>query len=237
MHPILALRTTLFYLGYTVLTTWFSLTAVTLLGFAPYHRRYTYLVSWNRAVLYWLRLTCGVRYQVEGREHLPSTPCVILAKHQSQWETFFLQIIQRPIVPVIKRELLNIPGFGWALRLIHPIAIDRGNPKQALRQINQQGCARLADGISVYLFPEGTRIPYGQRGRYARGGASLAVAAGVPVIPVTHNAGRYWPARQFLKYPGTIRVVIGAPIDPQGRDSRSIIQEVETWIEEQSSRL
>lgn len=237
MRGWLALRSLLFYIGYTLLTTWFSLSAVIFLSFAPYMWSYRYLMLWNRSVLGWLRLSCGVRYRVVGRDNLPSSPCVILSKHQSQWETFFLQILLLPVVPVLKRELLSIPGFGWAIRQIHPIAIDRGNPKQALQQINSQGLDRLANGCSVYLFPEGTRIPYGEKGKYARGGARLAIDAGVPLVPVAHNAGKYWPARQFIKYPGTISVVIGEPIDCSGRDSRSVTAEVEAWIEGQLERM
>ena len=237
MRGWLAFRSLLFYIGYTLLTTWFSLSAVIFLSFAPYKWSYRYLMLWNRAVLAWLALTCGVRYRVIGREHLPKGPCVILSKHQSQWETFFLQILLSPVVPVLKQELLNIPGFGWAIRQIHPIAINRGNPKQALQQINRQGLDRLAGGCSVYLFPEGTRIAYGEKGKYARGGARLAIDAGVSVVPVAHNAGKYWPARQFIKYPGTITVVIGEPIDCAGRDSRAVTAEVEAWIEGQLERI
>ena len=226
-----ALRTLLFYLGYLGLVLWFSVTALLLLSLAPYRWRYGYLMWWNRAVLGWLRLSCGIRYRVSGREQLPEGACVLLAKHQSPWETFYLQLLKTPSVPVLKRELLRIPGFGWTIRQIHPIAIDRGNPRQALRQIRQQGLDRLGRGCSVYLFPEGTRIPYGQRGNYARSGAQLAIDAGVPVVAVAHNAGKYWPARRFLKYPGTIDVALSPPLATAGRDSRSLIAEVEEWIE------
>lgn len=228
-----ALRSVLFYLGYIALTTWFSLSAVAFLSFAPYRWSYRYLMWWNRSVLAWLSWTCGVRFRVIGRQHLPDGPCVMLAKHQSQWETFFLQLLKTPSVPVLKRELLSIPGFGWAIRQIHPIAIDRDHPRQALQQIQQQGLQRLKEGCSVYLFPEGTRIPYGQRGKYARSGAQLAINAGVPLVPVAHDAGRYWPAKQLIKYPGTITVAIGEPISTTGRDSRSLTAEVESWIEQQ----
>ena len=233
MYGLLVLRSLLFYLGYVLLTTWFSLSAVAFLSFAPWSWSYRYLMLWNRAVLGWLAISCGVRYRVVGRERLPTEPCVLLSKHQSQWETFFLQILLTPIVPVLKRELLKIPGFGWAIRQIRPIAIDRSNPKQALQQIGTQGLERLASGCSVYLFPEGTRIPYGQKGKYARSGAKLAIDAGVPVVPVAHDAGRFWPAHQFVKYPGVITVTIGEPINTAGRDSRSVTAEVEAWIEAQ----
>lgn len=233
----LTLRTCVFYIGYTLLTTWFSLTGVIFLAFAPYAWRWRYLSWWNRLTLTWLALICGVRYRVIGADNIPVEPCIFLSKHQSQWETYYLQIIKLPIVPVLKRELLNIPGFGWGLRLLRAIAIDRGSPKQALRQINQQGQERLREGISIYIFPEGTRIPYGQTGKYARGGAGLAIATGAQVVPVAHNAGKFWPARRFLKYPGTITVVIGTPINPEGRDSRDITEQVQTWIEDQLVRI
>lgn len=235
--PILLLRSGLFYFGYFLATLWFSLTAVAFLSRASYSLRSRYLCTWNVVVLAWLRLTCGVRTRVLGLENLPPGPCVLLSKHQSQWETYFLLTIKRGVVPVLKQELLAIPGFGWGLRLMEPIAIDRSNPKQALRQISEQGNARLAAGLSVLVFPEGTRTRPGEQRPYARGGAGLAIRAGVPVVPIALNAGHCWPADGFLKYPGTITVSIGPPIDSTDRDSRSLTEEAKVWIEEEMAQL
>jgi 1-acyl-sn-glycerol-3-phosphate acyltransferase len=234
---LLVLRSALFYFGYSILTVWFSVTGVVLGTWMPYHVRINYLAWWNFATLHWLAWTCGVRYQVQGRENLPAGSCVILSKHQSQWETYFLQVLKMPVVTVLKRELLHVPFFGWGLRLLEPIAIDRNNPKQALKHIMAEGARRLAEGRSVMIFPEGTRTPPGQVGNYARSGATLACKAGVPIVPVAHNSGRYWPARRFIKYPGTIQVIIGAPIDTTDGDGRTLTETVKNWIEAEQTKL
>jgi len=234
---LLVLRSALFYSGYSLLTVWFSLTGVLFLSWLPYRARAAYLGYWNFATLHWLRLTCGVRFTIRGLERLPPGPCVILSKHQSQWETYFLQVMKRPVATVLKQELLNVPFFGWGLRLLEPIAIDRGSPKQALKHIMEDGQRRLEQGRSVMIFPEGTRTPVGQVGNYARSGATLACKAGVPVVPVAHNAGRCWPAKKFIKYPGLIEVVIGAPIATAGSDGRELTETVKTWIEHELTQM
>lgn len=224
-------RTVTFYLGYTVLTAWFTTTGIVFFGWLPLSIRGRYLVTWNKCTLLWLRLSCGIRYRVIGQ--IPEGHYVVMSKHQSQWETYYLQYAFFPVGVVLKKELLNVPFFGWALRLMEPIAIDRSNPKAALRHIMQVGTERLKQGRRVLIFPEGTRIAVGQRGSYARSGANMAIAAQAPVVPVSHNAGHCWPARQFLKYPGTITVVIGDPIPTDHLDSRSLTLQVEQWIEAQ----
>lgn len=233
----LGLRTALFYLGYSLLTVWFSVTGVLFCKFLPYRVRYIYLTGWNHLVMTWLRLTCGIRCHVRGRELLPAGPFVLMSKHQSQWETFFLQVLHPPIATVLKKELLRVPFFGWGLALLEPIAIDRSNPKQALKEIMEQGVRLIGLGRSIMIFPEGTRIAPGKVGNYARSGATLACKAGVPIVPVAHNAGLCWPSKKFLKYPGTIEVVIGAPIDTASGDSKALTEQVKTWIEGEIAKL
>lgn len=233
----LSLRVLLFYVGYAALTLWFSLTGVLLLGLTPFRIRGRYMTGWNYCCVYWLRLTCGVKFEVIGKENLPEAPYVALAKHQSQWETFFLQGYLFPVCFVLKQELLKVPVFGWGLRMIDPIAIDRGNPRQAMRQTQEQGLQRLANGNSVLIFPEGTRIAKGETSKFARGGTNLAIEAQVPIVPIAHNAGTYWPADKFLKLPGTVKIVIGQPIDTQGKDSRSLTEEVKSWIDQEVEKL
>jgi 1-acyl-sn-glycerol-3-phosphate acyltransferase len=228
---LLALRAALFYLPYAIATGWFSVTGVLFTRWLPIGARGWYLGLWNYFTLYWLWITCGVRFEVRGKENLPPGPCVLLSKHQSQWETFYLQLVKRPVTTVLKKELLEVPFFGWGLALLEPIAIDRSNPKQALRSIQEQGLQRLQQGRSVIIFPEGTRTAPGQSGNYARSGAELAVRAGVPIVPVAHNAGRCWPPRRFLKFPGTVQLVFGAPIDTRGGNSRELTEQVRQWIE------
>ena len=228
---MLGIRAFLFYLGYVPLIAWFGGTGILFFYFLPYRIRSNYILTWNRCTVRWLSWTCGVKFKVQGQENLPDGPYVALSKHRSQWETYFLQYYLAPVCVVLKRELLRLPFFGWGLRLTNPIAIDRGNPKQALKETLDQGKARLAQGISILIFPEGTRKAVEGEPKYARGGANIAVAAGVPVVPIAHNAGTFWPADKFLKYPGTITVKIGKPIDSSSHDSREITEMVKAWVE------
>jgi 1-acyl-sn-glycerol-3-phosphate acyltransferase len=157
---------------------------------------------------------------------------VVLAKHQSQWETFYFLLLFMPVSIILKRELLNIPGFGWGLRLLKPIPIDRSNPKQALKQILSEGKKRINDDrLPLLIFPEGTRIPVGKAGKYARSGASIAIETGAPLLLVSHNAGFFWPADRFRKYPGTVDVIISEPIDPTGKTANELTAMAQEWIE------
>ena len=231
-----ALRSTLFWLALVVVTPPYFLVA---LAAAPLPRlaRYRVISGWSRLVVWCLRALCGVRWRVEGREHLPRHPAVILAKHQSAWETLGFQAIFPPQVLVLKRELLWIPFFGWGLALMSPIAIDRARGMAALRRIVRRGKERLAQGFWVVVFPEGTRVRPGERRRYQAGGAWLAAQAGAPVVPVAHNAGRVWPRNSFLKRPGLITVRIGPPIETARRKPETINALAEEWIETQQRAL
>jgi 1-acyl-sn-glycerol-3-phosphate acyltransferase len=234
---ILGLRALLFYLGYAISIGWFATTGILFFSYLPYSIRCRYILLWNRFIIVWLKWTCGVRYHVIGEENLPDQAYVVLSKHQSQWETYFLQSYLFPICFVLKAELLKVPFFGWALRLTQPIAIDRSNPKQALKQTLQEGQQRLSEKKSVLIFPEGSRISPGQPSKYARGGANIAVAAKVPVVPIAVNAGHCWPANRFLKYPGTVTVKIGQPISSTDFTSREITSQVEQWIEAEMAQM
>lgn len=168
-----------------------------------------------------------------GAEKLPSEPVVILANHQSQWETIFFYKLVFPVAPILKRELMNIPFWGWALRLQKPIAIDRSKPREAGKSLLIQGVDRVKRGYSIIIFPEGTRSQPGTLKRFSRGGARLAVAAGAPIVPIAHNAGVCWPARTFIKYPGLITVTIGSPISTSEASDDRLTSEVESWIKNQ----
>ncbi len=218
-----SVRASLFYAGYILFTVFWGTLSV-LVGWAmPPRRRFEFVIGiWTRGVLDWLRLTCGIQVEVEGLEHIPRQACVVFAHHESTWETLFLQSLFRPQATLIKRELLWIPFFGWAFALNKPIAIDRGSPRQALRKLIDTGRSRLADGISVVLFPEGTRMPPGEVGSFQPGGAALAIAARAPVVVVAHNAGRHWPAHRLHKTPGVIKVRIGPPVVAAGRKSKAV---------------
>jgi 1-acyl-sn-glycerol-3-phosphate acyltransferase len=197
----------------------------------PYAWRAAMIRRWTLFLMWLLKVFCGLSYQVQGWEHLPERPYVALVKHQSAWETIASNFLFRQPAWVFKRELLWLPVFGWGLALTNPIAIDRGSPRKALAQLIEQGEKLLARGRTVVIFPEGTRVAPGQRKKYEPGGSMLAVKTATPVIPVAHDAGRYWPKNSYLKYPGTIRVKIGPLIETSEMSVRELNQQVEGWIE------
>jgi len=225
------------FLSGQILTTLVVAPLVLLALVLPYRWRCALVAVWVRCNLWWLAFTCDLRHEVEGLEHIPADPTVILCKHQSAWETISLQLYFAPQVWVLKRELFWLPLFGWALAAMRPIAIDRGAGKAAMQQVVDQGRDRLASRIWVVVFPEGTRVAAGARRRYKLGGATLAVHAGVPVVPVAHNAGDFWPRKSFIKRAGTIRLAIGAPIASAGRSPAEVNRLAEQWIEQTVERL
>lgn len=227
---ILFIRSFLFWVFFFLSTIFFAITALFLYPFS-FRVRYIYLIQYARLNLAWLWITCRLKGEVEGLEHIPARPGVILAKHQSTWETLALQRIFPMQAWVLKRELLRIPFFGWGLALLRPIAIDRKAGRKAVEQVVEQGRQCLEEGRWVVIFPEGTRTAPGEHGRYRVGGALLAERAGVPVVPMAHNAGEYWPRHGFIKRPGIIRVRIGPVIDPDGKSAQEILQQAEGWIE------
>ncbi len=230
------LRSLIFNLGMWLLIPPFALLALLLIPL-PAVTRSRIVSSWAHIIVAWLQLTCGLRYRVIGRENIPPGPCVILSKHQSAWETIAFQTIFPPQIWVLKRELLWIPFFGWGLAAVSAIAIDRGAGREALKQLVVQGKDRLARGLWVVIFPEGTRTAPGERGKYHIGGAWLATHTSATVLPVAHNAGEFWPKNSLLKHPGTITVSIGKPIDAAGMRPDELNKKVEEWIEAEMPRL
>jgi 1-acyl-sn-glycerol-3-phosphate acyltransferase len=202
--------------------------------FLPWRARFVLARIWAGTLMGALRLCCGLSYRVEGAENLPAGACIALMKHSSAWETVAQTLIIPPQVWVLKRELTWIPFVGWGVRLLHCIAIDRSAGGAAVRLLIEQGRKRLANGQWIVVFPEGTRMPPGETRRYGVGGAAIATGTGVPVIPVAHNAGYFWPRRGLLKKAGCIRVVIGPPISTAGRDARDINEEAQRFIEANS---
>ena len=205
--------------------------------FVRIERRCALARVWSRSLLAALRVICGLDYTVVGRERLPEGAHVALWKHSSAWETIAMTAVMPSQVWVLKRELTWIPIIGWGIRALRSIAIDRRAGQTAVMQIVEQGRARLAEGLWVMLFPEGTRMPAGETRRYGVSGALLAREAGCLVVPIAHDAGYYWPRRGLLKKRGTIHVVIGEPIDPAGRDPREINDEAQAWVERTIAEL
>lgn len=222
-------RSFIFLIIYAITAILFSVIGV-LIWPLPFKQRYWVVSRWAVMNIWLLKIICGLRLEVEGRDNIPTEPCVILCKHQSAWETLALQAVFPPQVWVLKRELLWIPFFGWGLASLRPIAIDRNAGRQALHQVIEQGKERLQSGAMVVVFPEGTRLPPGTMGRFGVGGARLAVEAAVPVVPVAHNAGSFWSKKGFLKRPGVIKMVIGAKIEIQDLSATAVNQKAYDWM-------
>ncbi len=232
---ILGLRSIVFFLFQVI--TLFIFAPLVLLSFPfPYSTRYSFASAWAKLVIKGLSVICKLNFQVSGAENIKGNG-IIFCKHQSAWETFALQVIFPEQCWVLKKELLWIPLFGWALALTQPIAINRSKKSKAFRQIIEQGTQRLKSGRWVVIFPEGTRTAPGEKKKYMIGGALLAEKSGYPVIPVAHNAGEFWKKNAFIKYPGTIQVRVGEMIDSQSISPRELNQQAESWIEGQMEQI
>jgi len=199
----------------------------------PFHLARFYTI----VMMHCVRWCLGIRHEVRGWENVPGSPAVIMAKHQSAWETLFIESRFPPQCWIVKKELLWLPFVGWGLIAIRAIAIDRSSGRTARDQIVEQGAQRLKEGLWVTIFPEGTRVAPGKTGRYGIGGALLATRTGTPILPIAHNAGEYWPRYAFRKRAGTVRVVIGPLIQTAGRDILSVNNEVQAWIEAEMRKI
>jgi 1-acyl-sn-glycerol-3-phosphate acyltransferase len=234
MQAIGSLVFTVFLFLWTFLFAIFFVIACSML---PFPRRFALVRVWARVLLAMLKWTCGLDYRVEGLENLPPGNHIALWKHSSSWETIAMAVVFPQQVWVLKRELTWIPAVGWGIRQVHAIAIDRKAGHAAVGQVVAQGRERLAEGDWIIIFPEGTRMPPGQTRRYGVSGALLAAETGKLLVPVAHDAGRFWPRRGWRKRAGTIRVVIGPPVSATGRDPREANERVQSWIEATVARL
>ena len=204
---------------------------VLVLSIFGYRATYAATRFWARLILALLRVLCGLGYSVRGLEHLPDENAVILMKHSSSWETIAQLVLFPRQTWVMKRELIWAPILGWVIFLLKPIPINRKGGRTAVEQVIRAGKRRLEQGLWVVIFPEGTRVPAGETGRFGLSGTLLAQAAGRPIVPVAHNAGYFWPRRGLLKRQGTIDVVVGKPVPTVNRDPRELNAEVRAWIE------
>lgn len=230
------IRCTVFFVNFVVSTLFWALLSLLILPL-PFRIRHRIINRWNDLNLWMLRRVCALNYQVEGLENLPPGPAVIMANHQSTWETMAFNQIFPPLTWVVKRELLWVPFFGWGLAALEPIAIDRKSGQRARDKLIQQARQRLGEGRWILVFPEGTRVLPGETRPFKQGGVRVASLCGVPVVPVAHNAGDFWPRRHFYKRPGTITVSIGPPIDPNHESLQRVTDKVRAWIDTKRAEL
>lgn len=233
---MLFLRSLLYFIGSII-----SLIVITLCGLflviLPYSYRQRFLSNWAIFCIWWLKISLNITTDIKGSENVNSSPSVIISNHQSTWETLAFQTIFPAHTWVLKQELLWLPVFGWSLALLKPIVINRGDKLNAIKKVIKQGSERLSQGISVVVFPEGTRQTYKHLGDYQNGAAAIAKKSGHDIIPVYHNAGKFWPKGSFIKKPGVITVIIGKPISSSFLTSSELTKEVRNWTLEQEKKL
>ncbi len=233
----LGFRSTLFLIGFAFFTIIAGL-LTPFLFLLPPALRLKILMTWTHANSWWLKVTCGIRYTIKNPENLDrSSAHIVLANHQSTWETIVIPTFIPPFAWVLKKELFKIPFFGWAIQQVSPIAIDRKAGRSAIDQIKFLGKEKLDNGTWICMFPEGTRVEPGKTARYKLGGAILASHSGYPIIPMAHNAGECWPRHSYIKRPGTITVSIGPKIMTKDRDAQMIMNDVKEWIEAEKKTL
>jgi 1-acyl-sn-glycerol-3-phosphate acyltransferase len=218
-----------------------ALFVVVISYFVSSTRLYWFCVGWLRLAVNSGTWILGIKNRIQGLGNLPQgskDPAVLLVKHQSTWETFVMPVIMpHPLAYVFKKELLSVPFFGWAMGRMDMIHIDRSQRAQAFQKVVTQGKRLMEQGVWVIMFPEGTRIPRGQKGVYKTGGTRLAIEAGVPVVPIAVTSAKCWPTKAFIKKPGIVDISIGKPIASVGRQPEELMQEVENWIEAEMRRL
>ena len=226
---MIVIRSTIFYLGYLSSGIIASFLACVIGPFLGLEDRLKLFSQWPKFANWFLHISCGIKVEVIGKENLPAEPCVIVSNHQGQWETYSMQYLFHPMCTLLKKELLYIPLWGWAMKMLNPIAINRNKPKEAILKTLEEGSDRLNKGMYVLLFPEGTRVKAGRVGKYARSSFELAKRNGVMVLPLCHNSGDCWPAHKFIKKPGKITLIIGEPFYVE--DSKQSAIDVQEWVE------
>ena len=233
---MLILRSLLFYIGQIIST--ILIAPIGVITFPlDFKKRYYLITRWAVFNLWWLKLCCNIRYEIVGIDNIPEKPCIVMCKHQSAFETLALQRIFIPQIWVLKKELLQIPIYGWGLASMQPIAINRDSTIKSFKQIADQGYERLKKGYWVVIFPEGTRVAPNKKKKYLPGGGMLAEKSGAQVVPIAHNAGRLWPRNSMIKKPGLITIKIGPVIKSENKSAKQITNEVENWIEKAVGEL
>ena len=232
---MLLLRSLLYFVGSIISLILISFSGL-LLIFASYPTRQKFLSQWAIFCMWWLKITLNIKTNVVGRENVINYSCIIVSNHQSTWETLAFQTIFPAHTWVLKRELLWLPVFGWSLALLKPIIINRGEKLNAIKKVIKQGADRLEKGISIVIYPEGTRQPYKKLGLYQNGGSAIAKKTGYSIVPVYHNAGKIWPKGSFIKKPGVITVVIGEAISQSNLKPSEVTENIRQWTLEQENK-
>ncbi|MDG1474918.1 MAG: lysophospholipid acyltransferase family protein [Porticoccaceae bacterium] len=226
---VTAVKSIIFYIGLFIIVFLMGIVSGVSYFQSTLKRQKTLSVG-NYIIMQWLKFVCDINVKVIGIENIPTGVCVILCNHQSAWESFYLQWLLQPASFVLKRELMWLPFFGWSLAAMTPIAINRSQSLSSIRTVLNKGQERLNQNIRVVIYPEGTRRPHANLGTFKTGGAALAKAAKVPIIPIAHNAGAHWPTNSWLKTPGTIHLIIGKPIDTSAQNPRELTDAAKDWI-------
>ena len=229
----------LLFMGITVVP--WALVVLVCSLFMSSTRIYWLCAGWLRLAVAGARWLLGIRTRVTGWDNLPTgqtSAAVLLLKHQSTFETFLMPtLMPHPLAYVFKKELLQVPFFGWAMSRMDMIHIDRSKRNEAFAKVAQQGRRLMGQGVWVIMVPEGTRIARGQKGVYKSGGTRLAIETGAPVIPVAVSSAKCWPRKALIKRPGVVDVSIGPAISSVGRKPEELMAEVEAWIEAEMRRL
>ena len=233
---MLLFRSLLYFVGSIISLILISFISLFLI-FSSYHTRQKFISQWAIFCIWWLKITVNIKTKVIGQENILHSPCIIISNHQSTWETLAFQTIFPPHTWVLKRELLWLPVFGWSLALLNPIIINRGDKLNAIKKVIRQGSDRLKKGISIVIYPEGTRQPYKQLGAYQNGGSAIAKKTGHSIVPVYHNAGKLWPKGSFIKKPGEITVVIGKAISNSDLKPSEVTERIRHWTLEQENKF
>ena len=233
---MLLFRSLLYFVGSIISLILISFISLFLV-FTSYHTRQKFISQWAIFCIWWLKITVKIKTKVIGRENILHSPCIIISNHQSTWETLAFQTIFPPHTWVLKRELLWLPVFGWSLALLNPIIINRGDKLNAIKKVIRQGSDRLKKGISIVIYPEGTRQPYKQLGAYQNGGSAIAKKTGHSIVPVYHNAGKLWAKGSFIKKPGEITVVIGKAISNSDLKPSEVTERIRHWTLEQENKF
>ena len=230
------LRSVFFILGMFISTLVYALPCV-LARFLPYRICFAFVSSWCAFNAFWVKLTCGIKHEIVGRENIPGQACIIMSNHQSTWETLAFPGIFPTLTWVVKKELLSIPLFGWGMASVQPIALNRKLGKQSIQQLIQQGMKKLTLGRYILIFPEGTRTPYEEHRSLKIGGFVLAEKTQTVILPVAHDSGRLWPRKKFLKTSGTVRVRIGKPIAVENKTADQLRKEYAQWLQQTRAEL